>query len=58
VAIFGLGGIGMNIIQGAGVAGAERIIGIDLNLRSRGNWVPQISSPPAKMRAFPRSWPR
>jgi S-(hydroxymethyl)glutathione dehydrogenase/alcohol dehydrogenase len=31
VAVFGLGGIGMNIIQGARIAGAERIIGIDLN---------------------------
>ena len=31
VAIFGLGGIGLNVIQGARMAGAERIIGIDLN---------------------------
>ena len=31
VAIFGLGGIGLNVIQGARIAGAERIIGIDLN---------------------------
>ena len=30
-AIFGLGGIGLNVIQGARLAGAERIIGIDLN---------------------------
>jgi len=30
-AVFGLGGIGMNILQGARLAGAERIIGIDLN---------------------------
>ena len=31
VAVFGLGGIGLNVIQGACLAGAERIIGIDLN---------------------------
>jgi S-(hydroxymethyl)glutathione dehydrogenase/alcohol dehydrogenase len=31
VAIFGLGGVGMSVAQGAALAGAERIIGIDLN---------------------------
>ena len=31
VAVFGLGGIGLNVIQGARIAGADRIIGIDLN---------------------------
>jgi S-(hydroxymethyl)glutathione dehydrogenase/alcohol dehydrogenase len=31
VAVFGLGGIGLSVIQGAVMAGAERIIGIDLN---------------------------
>lgn len=31
VAVFGLGGIGLNVIQGARLAGAQRIIGIDLN---------------------------
>ena len=31
VAIFGLGGIGLNVIQGAKMVGATRIIGIDLN---------------------------
>ena len=31
VAIFGLGGIGLNVIQGARIAGADRIIGVDLN---------------------------
>lgn len=31
VAVFGLGGIGLNVIQGARLAGAERIIGVDLN---------------------------
>jgi Zn-dependent alcohol dehydrogenase len=29
VAIFGCGGVGLNVIQGAAIAGAERIIGID-----------------------------
>lgn len=31
VAVFGLGGIGLNVIQGARMAGAGRIIGVDLN---------------------------
>jgi S-(hydroxymethyl)glutathione dehydrogenase/alcohol dehydrogenase len=31
VAVFGLGGIGLNVIQGARMAGASRIIGIDIN---------------------------
>lgn len=31
VAVFGLGGIGLSVIQGAVMAKAERIIGIDLN---------------------------
>src|SRR4029078_8190660 len=30
VAVFGLGGIGLNVIQGAKLAGADRIIGIDV----------------------------
>ncbi|MDA9008696.1 S-(hydroxymethyl)glutathione dehydrogenase/class III alcohol dehydrogenase [Alphaproteobacteria bacterium] len=31
VVIFGLGGIGLNVIQGARIAGANMIIGVDLN---------------------------
>jgi S-(hydroxymethyl)glutathione dehydrogenase/alcohol dehydrogenase len=31
VAVFGLGGIGLNVVQGARMAGANMIIGIDLN---------------------------
>ena len=31
VAVFGLGGIGLNVIQGACLVGAARIIGVDLN---------------------------
>ena len=33
VAVFGLGGIGLNVIQGARIVGADRIIGIDMNPR-------------------------
>ena len=31
VAVFGLGGIGVSVVQGAAMAGAARIIGVDLN---------------------------
>ncbi len=31
VAVFGLGGIGLNVIQGARMVGAGRIIGVDIN---------------------------
>lgn len=31
VAVFGLGGIGLNVVQGARMIGAARIIGIDIN---------------------------
>ena len=31
VAVFGLGGIGLNVIQGARIVGADQIIGIDIN---------------------------
>ena len=35
VAVFGLGGIGLNVIQGARIVGADRIIGVDLNSDKR-----------------------
>ncbi len=35
VAVFGLGGIGLNVIQGARLVGADRIIGVDLNPAKR-----------------------
>ena len=35
VAVFGLGGIGLNVIQGARLVGADKIIGIDLNPSKR-----------------------
>jgi S-(hydroxymethyl)glutathione dehydrogenase/alcohol dehydrogenase len=31
IVVFGLGGIGLNVLQGARMAGANRIIGVDLN---------------------------
>ncbi len=31
VVVFGLGGIGLNVIQGARLAGADKIVGVDLN---------------------------
>jgi S-(hydroxymethyl)glutathione dehydrogenase/alcohol dehydrogenase len=31
VAVFGLGGVGLSVVQGAVLAGAERIIGVDVN---------------------------
>ena len=35
VAVFGLGGIGLNVVQGARLVGADRIIGIDINAGRR-----------------------
>lgn len=35
VIVFGLGGIGLNVIQGAKMVGADRIIGVDLNPKKR-----------------------
>ena len=31
VVVFGLGGIGLNVVQGARLAGADRIVGVDIN---------------------------
>jgi S-(hydroxymethyl)glutathione dehydrogenase/alcohol dehydrogenase len=31
VVVFGLGGIGLNVVQGARIAGADMIIGVDIN---------------------------
>ena len=36
VAVFGLGGIGLNVIQGARMAGADKIVGVDLNAGKKG----------------------
>jgi len=33
VVVFGLGGIGLNVVQGARLAGADKIVGVDLNPR-------------------------
>ena len=35
VAVFGLGGIGLNVVQGAKLAGAGRIVGVDINPERR-----------------------
>jgi len=35
VVVFGLGGIGLNVLQGAKMAGADKIIGVDLNPSKR-----------------------
>jgi S-(hydroxymethyl)glutathione dehydrogenase/alcohol dehydrogenase len=35
VVVFGLGGIGLNVIQGARLAGANQIVGVDLNPERR-----------------------
>ncbi len=37
VVVFGLGGIGLNVIQGAKMVGADKIIGVDLN-DSKADW--------------------
>ncbi|MGI9316658.1 MAG: zinc-binding dehydrogenase, partial [bacterium] len=36
VVVFGLGGIGLNVIQGARLAGADKIVGVDLNPARQG----------------------
>src|SRR5262245_65596480 len=36
VVVFGLGGIGLNVIQGARMAGANKIVGVDINPKRRG----------------------
>jgi S-(hydroxymethyl)glutathione dehydrogenase/alcohol dehydrogenase len=35
VVVFGLGGIGLNVIQGAKMAGANKIVGIDVNSKRK-----------------------
>jgi S-(hydroxymethyl)glutathione dehydrogenase/alcohol dehydrogenase len=35
VVVFGLGGIGLNVVQGARMAGADLIVGVDVNPRRR-----------------------
>lgn len=35
VVVFGLGGIGLNVIQGAKMVGADKIIGVDINPKKR-----------------------
>src|SRR5512141_2308495 len=35
VVVFGLGGIGLNVVQGAKLAGADQIVGVDINPKKR-----------------------
>src|ERR1700728_1421949 len=35
VVVLGLGGIGLNVVQGARIAGADKIVGVDLNPRRK-----------------------
>jgi S-(hydroxymethyl)glutathione dehydrogenase / alcohol dehydrogenase len=35
VVVFGLGGVGLSVIQGANIAGADMIVGVDLNPKKR-----------------------
>src|SRR5204863_194126 len=43
VVVFGLGGIGLNVVQGARIAGANMIIGVDLNPKEvKGDLVPYL----------------
>ena len=35
VVVFGLGGVGLSVVQGARIAGADRIVGVDTNPRKR-----------------------
>jgi S-(hydroxymethyl)glutathione dehydrogenase/alcohol dehydrogenase len=35
VVVFGLGGIGLNVVQGARLAGADMIVGVDINPRRK-----------------------
>ena len=35
VVVFGLGGIGLNVVQGARIAGANMIVGVDINASKR-----------------------
>jgi S-(hydroxymethyl)glutathione dehydrogenase/alcohol dehydrogenase len=43
VVVFGLGGIGLNVIQGARIVGADMIVGVDINA---GTWFPILSTSP------------
>ena len=45
VVVFGLGGIGLNVVQGARLAGADQIIGVDLNPRARSDRAPLRAHP-------------
>src|SRR3546814_12232352 len=55
VVVFGLGGIGLNVIQGAKMVGADRIVGIDSN-PDREEWGRRFGLPNfLKNRGLPRA---
>ena len=55
-AVFGVGGVGLNVIQGLRLAGASRIIAVD-TMASKENW-PASSAPPiSSMPRPPMRWP-
>jgi S-(hydroxymethyl)glutathione dehydrogenase/alcohol dehydrogenase len=60
VVVFGLGGIGLNVIQGAKLVGADRIVGVDIN-PDREEWGRRFGMThfiDAGTRTGPRSSPR
>jgi S-(hydroxymethyl)glutathione dehydrogenase / alcohol dehydrogenase len=52
VVIFGLGGIGLNVVQGCRMVGADMIVGVDLNPTGAGASASSSASP-APARRFP-----
>ena len=57
VVVFGLGGIGLNVIQGARMVGADKIIGVDIN-DSQGGMGPQVRHDPLRQPEESRRRPR
>ncbi len=47
IIVFGLGGIGLNVLQGAKMVGADKIIGVDIN-DAREEWGPQVRHDPLR----------
>ena len=53
VVVFGLGGVGLNVVQGARMVGADRIIGVDIN-DSQGRMGPPFRHDPFRQPAKDR----
>jgi S-(hydroxymethyl)glutathione dehydrogenase/alcohol dehydrogenase len=56
VAVFGLGGIGLSVIQGAVMAGASRIVAVDLNPGSTKDLKALLKRPRITARAVRTGW--